>query len=135
MGAAVVLTVSDGFNLLEEYVFRGPMVWTVGRATDCQLVLPSDPVHSTVSRYHCRLDVAPPLVRVRDLGSRNGTYVNGRNIGQREGPLVGESHLVSDMPDVEVHPGDEIRVGGVTMSITVGADDDDAAAPPAPGPT
>jgi pSer/pThr/pTyr-binding forkhead associated (FHA) protein len=29
------------------------------------------------------LEVEPPAIRVHDLGSRNGTYVNGGNIGQR----------------------------------------------------
>ncbi|KYC36281.1 hypothetical protein WA1_52005 [Scytonema hofmannii PCC 7110] len=36
------------------------------------------------SRYHCLLDINPPDIRVRDFGSRNGTYVNGKKIGQRQ---------------------------------------------------
>jgi len=38
-------------------------------------------LHGThVSRTHCRLSVADGAVRVEDLGSSNGTYLNGRRI-------------------------------------------------------
>jgi len=30
------------------------------------------------------LDINPPDIRVRDFGSKNGTFVNGEKIGQRE---------------------------------------------------
>src|SRR5437868_1428724 len=34
----------------------------------------------TVSRFHCELKVLPEGVRVRDLGSRNGTIVDGLTV-------------------------------------------------------
>jgi pSer/pThr/pTyr-binding forkhead associated (FHA) protein len=37
-----------------------------------------------ISRYHCLLDINSPDIRVRDLGSLNGTIVNGKKIGQRQ---------------------------------------------------
>src|SRR5262249_12776062 len=37
-------------------------------------------VDGTVSRFHCELTIAGGLVRVRDLGSRNGTLGNGMKI-------------------------------------------------------
>ncbi|MDF0552306.1 FHA domain-containing protein [Kamptonema sp. UHCC 0994] len=40
--------------------------------------------HRTISRYHCLLDINPPDIRVRDFGSKNGTFVNGKKIGQRQ---------------------------------------------------
>lgn len=74
-----------------------------GRAPDCHAQL--DPSDSTASRHHFLLEVQPPLVTVRDLGSRNGTYVNGVNIAPRfvsahapRGP-----QLLKD--------GDEVKVG------------------------
>jgi serine/threonine-protein kinase len=51
------------------------VVGTVGRASDCLIRLPSDLEYCIVSRHHCLLDIAPPEVRVRDLGSLNGTFV------------------------------------------------------------
>jgi pSer/pThr/pTyr-binding forkhead associated (FHA) protein len=54
-----------------------------------------------VSRRHCRLRITPALVTVRDLGSSNGTYVNGK-------PITGERPL---------KPGDRLQVGRVQFLI------------------
>ena len=48
----------------------------VGRSNNCSLILSSP----TVSRWHCILDVDSDAVRVTDLHSLNGTYVNDRRI-------------------------------------------------------
>jgi len=45
----------------------------VGRATSCDLPI-QDP---TVSRFHAELELAGAGVRVRDVGSTNGTYLDG----------------------------------------------------------
>jgi len=37
---------------------------------------PLTPEASTVSPYHCRIDVEDGVLVVRDLGSKHGTYVN-----------------------------------------------------------
>ncbi|HEX8953519.1 MAG TPA: FHA domain-containing protein, partial [Polyangia bacterium] len=42
--------------------------------------------HPSVSRHHAEIAVDPEGVRVRDLGSRNGTRVNGERLG--EAPLL-----------------------------------------------
>jgi len=52
-------------------VVRRPL--TLGVAQDCDVIL-SDP---TVSRHHCRVEYRDDLLFVRDLGSTNGTFVNG----------------------------------------------------------
>ena len=49
---------------------------SVGRAPECSIVL-SDP---TVSRKHARLVVTDGRVWVEDLGSKNGTFVDDRQI-------------------------------------------------------
>ncbi len=49
----------------------------IGRAEDCDLRLESD----FVSNYHCFLLLDEYTLRVRDLGSKNGTFVNGCRIG------------------------------------------------------
>ena len=55
---------------------------------------------STVSRQHAVFVVEPGKVRLKDLGSSNGTYVNGKrvdgSIGLSDGDrvVVGEAELV-----------------------------------------
>jgi pSer/pThr/pTyr-binding forkhead associated (FHA) protein len=67
-----------------------------------------------ISRRHCRLDIDPPLVRIEDLGSSNGTYVNGQRV---------EPHLkdLADLPRTEtnVKHGDLITIGGTTFQVDV----------------
>jgi transcriptional regulator with GAF, ATPase, and Fis domain len=46
---------------------------TIGSAPSCDLVI-ADP---TVSRFHCELTIGDKWARIRDLGSRNGTFVDG----------------------------------------------------------
>jgi adenylate cyclase len=50
----------------------------VGRADDCDLPL----ADSTVSRRHAELDLTPSGVRLRDLGSSNGTFLDGQRVSE-----------------------------------------------------
>ncbi|MBO0687857.1 MAG: FHA domain-containing protein, partial [Candidatus Dormibacteraeota bacterium] len=55
----------------------GPGSAVVGRHDRADVVIP----HPAVSREHCRLEVSPAgEVSVTDLGSRNGTDVNGQRL-------------------------------------------------------
>jgi predicted component of type VI protein secretion system len=73
-----------------------PGEFLFGRGSECHI----QPNSEWVSRQHCLLRVTPDDVSVRDLGSRNGTLVNGvRVVGERPlghgdqlqvGPLVFE---------------------------------------------
>jgi two-component system, NtrC family, nitrogen regulation response regulator GlnG len=56
----------------------GPGVHQVGKADGCALVL-SDPA---VSRHHLELEVTPGGVVVRDLGSTNGSFLDGTRFVQ-----------------------------------------------------
>ena len=47
-----------------------------GVASDCHIRLPKD--DRTVSRRHFVMGIQPPRVTVRDLGSHNGTKLNGK---------------------------------------------------------
>jgi pSer/pThr/pTyr-binding forkhead associated (FHA) protein len=49
----------------------------IGRAEDCDLQLKSD----FVSNYHCILLLDEYTLQLRDLGSKNGTLVNGCRVG------------------------------------------------------
>jgi hypothetical protein len=48
----------------------------VGRSSSCDLVLPDD----SVSRRHAEIALRGGICVIRDLGSCNGTYVNGRAV-------------------------------------------------------
>jgi hypothetical protein len=51
-----------------------------GRKEECQVRIPV----SSVSREHCELRVEDDKAIVRDLGSSNGTYVNGERVQEKE---------------------------------------------------
>jgi hypothetical protein len=72
---AWVIEVSSG-RLRSVSHWVGKRVTTVGRALDNNFVL-DEP---NVSRHHARLTVLDGFVQVEDLGSLNGTFVNGRPV-------------------------------------------------------
>src|SRR5215212_3844752 len=61
----------------------GPDGASLGRRSDNDLVLESD--HA--SRHHARVEQADDGFRVIDLGSANGTYLNGERIQDEARPL------------------------------------------------
>src|SRR5512145_2368193 len=65
---------------------------SLGRDLACEITLGGD--QPQVSRRHAVITVEGGGVRISDLGSRNGTFVNGRRV---------EAAYVS--------PGDEVRLG------------------------
>jgi pSer/pThr/pTyr-binding forkhead associated (FHA) protein len=69
----------------------------IGRAKECALRAGSE----AISRRHCAIVRAADQVTVRDLGSRNGTFVNDERI-DKEVPLT---------------VGDELRVGPLKFRI------------------
>jgi hypothetical protein len=59
----------------DELILRKP-VTTIGRALDNDIVIES----GDVSRHHARIEFSDDQLRVTDLGSTNGTRVNGKTI-------------------------------------------------------
>jgi predicted component of type VI protein secretion system len=66
----------------------------LGRSRACDLVLADD----SVSRRHAMVVCEGDRIILTDLGSTNGTFVNGRQITQ-----------------AEVQPGDHLRLGGLDL--------------------
>ena len=117
--ARVTLTVLQGSLQDQAYAFSERTTCVIGRADDCTLRFPGDKEYSTLSRHHCLLDINPPDLRVRDLGSSNGTYVNDDKIGQwdERRPLQGADRLPA--PGRELADGDEIRLGDVRLRVGI----------------
>ena len=114
----ITLTITAGVLKGEEYVFHERARCMLGRSPDCEIALPMDMLHGDISRRHCAFEIDPPTVCVRDLDSRNGTYVNGERIGQRSDPLTrdGSDHEGSIR---ELLNGDVVRVGSTAIRISV----------------
>jgi predicted component of type VI protein secretion system len=71
----------------------------VGREQDCQM----RPSSESVSRHHCVFTLDEFSVRLRDLGSTNGTFVNGQRV---HGQVV-------------LHSGDRVLIGKLEFEMVI----------------
>ena len=101
-----------------EFVFDRPALCVIGRGDNCAIRLPSDAEHAGVSRRHCLLEVAPAGLRVRDLGSTTGTYVNGQPLRRSPGSPPREGEGAAALAR-ELRDGDELRVGLTVLRVSV----------------
>ena len=76
-------------------------VTTVGRREACDIRIPL----AEVSRKHLEVQVDEVSVRVKDLGSANGTYVNNKRVEEEK-----------------LAPGDVLIVGPVVFTVQVDGD-------------
>lgn len=91
----------------------------IGREQDCQL----RPNSEMVSRHHCVFSVDDYSVRLRDLGSTNGTLVNGDRI-RRETVLAAGDRIIIGNLEFELAirsgvmlPDSDSKVGGPAVAI------------------
>ncbi|HSQ23136.1 MAG TPA: FHA domain-containing serine/threonine-protein kinase [Pyrinomonadaceae bacterium] len=98
----VILRVLEGPYTGREFTFDQHDTFLIGRSDTAHLYLPED---KFFSRHHCLLEIAPPRCFLRDLGSTNGTFVNGQR--------VSEAYLRS---------GDRIQGGQTVLQVEVEAD-------------
>lgn len=95
MDANLVLFKKDGSHK----AFSLPSDLTViGRRHDCDLCIPL----RVVSRRHCQLNQNNETVKIRDLDSQIGTFVNGKRIS-----------------DATVQAGDYITIGPLTFQLQI----------------
>jgi hypothetical protein len=95
-GRAYLLVHTDGAEPVE-FELGGALIG-VGRASDNDLIV-DDPL---VSRHHCQLKLQHGAYSLADLGSRNGSLVNGQPVSE-----------------VALGPGDLIRIGSTEIEFQV----------------
>jgi pSer/pThr/pTyr-binding forkhead associated (FHA) protein len=115
----ITLTVVLGNLPQKEYIFEQPTRCNIGRSEVCDIPVPADGFHADISRRHCCLEVDPPTIRVRDLGSRNGTWINGQKIGQRPSHQLPQEADLRDFATHELQDGDELRVGSIIFRVGI----------------
>ncbi len=98
----VTLKVIAGPQIGRVFTFDQHETFLIGRSEAAHFCLPED---RFFSRNHCLLEIAPPQIFIRDLGSTNGTYVNGLR--------VEATHLKS---------GDRIQGGETVLEVEVSVD-------------
>ena len=96
----VILKVTDGAKIGAKIAVK-KNEFLIGRSQACHLCAGS----SAVSRQHCAILRDDNRVTIKDLGSRNGTLVNGIKIDG----------------EVELASGDEIIVGPLKFLVTISA--------------
>lgn len=107
------LVIATGQEAGREFVFdQGSVV--IGRTAECDIVL----YDAGVSRRHARIVEEPQGLFIEDLGSSNGTKVNGVAIEKRS----------------ELSTGDSISLGSVTFSFSQVSTDTVALSLDAPEP-
>jgi pSer/pThr/pTyr-binding forkhead associated (FHA) protein len=94
----VRLKILQGLKAGAEIKIPGPEC-LIGRGDDCHLRTQSD----AVSRRHCVIKTSENEVTIRDLGSRNGTFVNNEQVTQ----------------DAVLLNGDQLRVGPLEFEVIV----------------
>lgn len=73
----VTLNVVAGPQTGRTFSFDQHDTFMIGRSEDSHFCLPHD---RFFSRHHCIVEIAPPQAFLRDLGSTNGTFVNGLRV-------------------------------------------------------
>ncbi|MCO6509414.1 MAG: protein kinase [Aridibacter famidurans] len=98
----VTLRVIAGPHTGRVFSFSEHETFLIGRSDAAHFCLPED---RFFSRHHCLLEIAPPQIFIRDLGSTNGTYVNGQRIDA-----------------VHLKSGDRIQGGETILEVEVSAE-------------
>ena len=96
----ITLTAIAGPHAGREFSFEEHDNFMVGRAKKAQFRLPKDDPY--FSRNHFLIEVNPPLCRLLDMGSRNGTFVNSQQV-----------------TSVELNDGDVIRGGRTVLQVAI----------------
>ena len=95
MQASLVMFKADGKR--RDFPLRDGSI-VIGRKTSCELRIPL----SSVSRQHCEVVMVDGTIKVRDLGSSNGTYHNSVRV-----------------QEAALEAGDEVVIGPVVFRVVI----------------
>jgi pSer/pThr/pTyr-binding forkhead associated (FHA) protein len=95
MDAKLILFKADGQR--KDFPIKSRTT-VIGRAEDCDLRVPL----LAVSRRHCELVLGEREIKVKDLASSNGTYINNQRINEQA-----------------LRPGDRLVVGPVIFTVQI----------------
>jgi pSer/pThr/pTyr-binding forkhead associated (FHA) protein len=124
----VILRATNGRQKGRELVLEDETKCVLGRSRDCSHHL--DDTSYMVSRRHCLITVAAPSVRIRDLGSLNGTYLNGEEIGRRARGHSFEEALQEEHAEYPLWHGDKLQIGDTDFLVEFDPPPPDAASEP-----
>jgi eukaryotic-like serine/threonine-protein kinase len=96
-GATPELWLWRGQALEQSFAVAGDT--RIGRGAECEISI----AHHTLSREHALVGRGDGGLTVRDLGSKNGTYLNEKRVGEAQTML----------------PGDKLRCGGLTFELSM----------------
>lgn len=65
-------------------------------------------LYESVSRRHAKMEISPDACTIEDIGSSNGTIVNGRKISKQE-----------------LQNGDELKIGDCTFKLNISLSGED----------
>lgn len=112
-------------RLPESHTYTEPTEISIGRSLSCTYCIDADPL---ASRLHAAIIIDPPDVRIKDLNSTNGIFINGERFG-----------IMTDQPlshPTDLKDGDEVIIGQTRIIVVTG---ESTVAPgirlsPSPGP-
>lgn len=113
MATTLRLTVLTGPHQGTRFCTRGLDACMVGRASECAIRFCGETRDLSISRHHCQLLLDTASVRVQDMDSANGTYINGHRVGDKA-EATGSLAPVSVAED-----GDILTIGGTSLQVRI----------------
>lgn len=109
------LKVVEGAMKGEEFQFEQTGLCLIGRDPSCSISIPREK-DIGISRQHCLLIVGENDIRVRDLFSTNGTYVNGHRLLSSS---IGEYPIKTEPNDRFLTDGDKIKISNIVLQLQI----------------
>ena len=92
-----ILESNDAETERVTFLIPAGSIKTIGRSPGAQFIVEA----ALVSRLHCQITASSFSLRVKDLGSTNGTFVNGKRV-----------------QTAELYEGDTLSVGRLDLTVS-----------------
>jgi serine/threonine-protein kinase len=122
----LTFTATEGPHKGQAFTFAGHDIFLAGRSKTAHLRV----TDGYFSRFHFMVEVNPPACRLTDLGSRNGTCVNGQRVSTadlRDGDVIKAGHtelrvsIPVNVAEATETPDDDAIAGARTLTLSLGA--------------